>query len=84
MIPARTSVREGQEVTSSTQAPIAAKIENLRFLPPVPGLGDVQAQTLELAVANATLLKQDPATALKEAAGRATKLMEANKAKFGG
>jgi len=83
MIPARTSVREGQEVTSSTQAPIASQIENLRFLPPVPGLGDVQAQTLEVAVAEAMLGKKDPATALKEAEGKATKLMEDNRQKFG-
>jgi multiple sugar transport system substrate-binding protein len=84
MIPARKSVRDTPEVQKSTQGPIASQIQNLRFLPPVPGLGDVQAQTLEIAVANATLLKQDPAAALKDAAGKATQLMQANKAKFGG
>ncbi len=84
MVPARKSIRETAEVQNAPQGVIAKQIENLRFLPPVPGLGDVQAQTLEIAVANAVLGKQDPATALKEQAGRATKLMEANKAKFGG
>jgi len=84
MVPARKSIRESAEVQNSPQGPIAKQIENLRFLPPVPGLGDVQAQTLEIAVANAVLGKQDPATALKEQAAKATKLMEDNKKKFGG
>jgi multiple sugar transport system substrate-binding protein len=84
MIPARKSVRDTAAVVNSPQGPIAKQIENLRFLPPVPGLGDVQSQTLEVAVANAVLLKQAPEAALKEAAAKATKLMEANKAKFGG
>jgi multiple sugar transport system substrate-binding protein len=83
MIPARKSVRETAQVQNSTQGPIAAKIETMRFLPPVPGLGDVQAQTLEIAVAEATLLKAEPADALKTAASKASTLMEANKKKFG-
>jgi multiple sugar transport system substrate-binding protein len=84
MIPARKSVRDTAAVQGAPQGPIAKQIQNLRFLPPIPGVGDVQSQTLEIAVANAVLLKQDPATALKEAAAKASKLMEANKAKFGG
>jgi len=83
MIPARQSVRDSPEVSGSTQAPIAANIANLRFLPSVPGLGSVQAETLELAVAEAILGKKDPETALKEAAAKATKLMEANLKKYG-
>ncbi len=83
MIPARKSVREGADVTSSTQAPIAATIDSMRFLPPVPGLGDVQGQTLEIAVNEATLLKKSPADALRDAAGKATKAMEANLEKYG-
>jgi multiple sugar transport system substrate-binding protein len=84
MIPARKSVRDTAAVVNAPQGPIAKQIENLRFLPPIPGVGDVQSQTLEIAVANAVLLKQAPDAALKEAAAKATKLMEANKAKFGG
>lgn len=84
MIPARTSVRESAGVTSATQAPVAAQIGAMRFLPPVPGLGQVQSETLELAVNEAVLLKKSPADALKEAATKATQLMEANLAKFGG
>lgn len=84
MIPASKDVREGDAVTRSTQAPVAEKTDAMRFLPPVPGVGDVQAQTLELAVADATLLKKDPASALQEAARKATALMEENLKKFGG
>jgi multiple sugar transport system substrate-binding protein len=83
MVPARTSVRESAEVKKTTQAPIAAEIGQMKFLPPIPGLGDVQVQTLEIAVAKAALLRTPPAQALKEQAARATKLMQANQKKFG-
>ena len=83
MVPARASVRESAAVTQTTQAPIAAEIDDMRFLPPVPGLGDVQVQTLEIAVAEATLGKKSPEEALKEQAARATKLMQDNQKKFG-
>jgi multiple sugar transport system substrate-binding protein len=84
MIPARKSVREEAAVTDSTQAPVAEKIDNMKFLPPVPGVGDVQAQTLEIAVADAVLGKRKPADALKSEASKASQLMEENKKKFGG
>jgi multiple sugar transport system substrate-binding protein len=84
MIPARNSVRESADVQSTTQAPVAAKIDAMRFLPAVPGLGQVQTETLELAVNEATLMKKSPADALHDAAAQATKLMEANLEKFGG
>ncbi len=83
MVPARKSVRDSAAVKDTTQAPIAAQIDKLKFLPPVPGLGDVQAQTLEIAVADAVLGKEQPANALKQAASKASKLMEQNKKKFG-
>ncbi len=83
MVPARKSVRESAAVQQSTQAPIAAQIDKLKFLPAIPGVGDVQAQTLEIAVAEATLGKADPAAALRDQAGKATKLMQANLKKFG-
>jgi multiple sugar transport system substrate-binding protein len=83
MVPARKSVRETDAVKNSMQGPIAAEIDNLRFLPPIPGVGDVQAQTLEIAVTNALVGKQQPAEALQTAASKASQLMEANKKKFG-
>ena len=83
MIPARKSVRETEAVTSSTQGPIAKKIDKLKFLPPIPGVGDAQAQTLEIAVADAVLGKRKPDQALKEEAAKCSKLMEANLKKYG-
>jgi multiple sugar transport system substrate-binding protein len=83
MVPARKSVRETAEVKGTTQAPIVEQIAEMKFLPPVPGIGDVQSQTLELAVADAMLGKREPAAALKAEAAKATKLMEANQKKFG-
>ncbi len=83
MIPARKSVREEAAVTDSTQGPVAEKIDTMKFLPPVPGLGDVQAQTLEIAVADAVLGKKQPAEALKSAASKASQLMEENLKKYG-
>jgi len=82
MVPARKSVRDTAKVQDTVQGPIADQIDTLKFLPPVPGLGDVQAQTLEIAVADAVLGKQQPAGALQAAASKASKLMEANKKKF--
>jgi len=84
MIPARKTVRESADVTAMTQAPVAEKIDTMKFLPPIPGLGDVQAQTLEIAVNEATLLNRSPADALKDAAAKATSAMQANLKKYGG
>ena len=58
MIPARTSVRESSDVQSSTQAPVAKKIDAMHFLPPIPGVADISTQTIEIAVADAVLGKQ--------------------------
>ncbi len=46
MIPARNSAREEPEYTDSVQAGLQDQVEALHFLPPVPGLGDVQIPTL--------------------------------------
>jgi multiple sugar transport system substrate-binding protein len=83
MIPARNSAREEAAYTDSKQYVLNDYLENLHFLPPVPGLGDVQPQTLEVAVNEAVLQKTPVQEALSKAAGNATKLMEANLKKFG-
>lgn len=83
MIPARTSVREGGALDGTVQEPIAERIDVMRFLPAVPGLGMVQADTLEVAVSDAVLGKAAPDEALTREAERATQLMEENLAKFG-
>ena len=82
MVPARKSVRESAQVGKTTPAPIVEEIAQMKFLPPIPGLPDISGQTLEIAVADAILGKQKPDAALKDAAAKATKLMQANKKKY--
>jgi multiple sugar transport system substrate-binding protein len=84
MIPARQSVRDSGVLDGTVQAPIAEQIDSMRFLPPVPGLGPVQAETLEIAVSDAILGKATVEEALTREAERATKLMEENAERFGG
>jgi multiple sugar transport system substrate-binding protein len=83
MIPARNEARETAEFKDSPQSALTAAIPAMRFLPSVPGVPDVQAQTLEIAVSEAVLGRLSPAEALTGAAGRATQLLEANLDKFG-
>jgi multiple sugar transport system substrate-binding protein len=82
MIPARNDARETQEFQSSPQAALAAAVPDMRFLPAVPGVPDVQVQTLEIAVSNAILGRESPEEALTSAADRATELLQANLDKF--
>jgi multiple sugar transport system substrate-binding protein len=83
MIPARNSAREETDYTDSPQYALREQVDALHFLPPVPGLGDVQVPTLEVAVNEAVLGKTPPADALAKQAANATKLMEQNLEKFG-
>ncbi|MCU1635122.1 MAG: transporter substrate-binding protein [Cryobacterium sp.] len=84
MIPARLSVRDSGVLDGTVQEPIAEQIDNMRFLPPVPGVGTVQAETLEVAVANGVLGKSSPEDSLKTEAKKATQLLEKNLKSFGG
>ena len=83
MIPARLSQREGDALADMPQAVIAEEIENMRFLPAVPGLGGVQTEALEPAVADAILGEAPPAEALEAAANKANQLLERNREQFG-
>jgi len=83
MIPARNSAREEPEFTDSVQYAIKDQIDGLHFLPPVPGLGDIQPQTLEVAVNEAVLGKKSAGDALSGSANNATELMQQNLEKFG-
>lgn len=83
MIPARNESRESKEFTDSPQAALAPAIPTMRFLPSVPGVPDVQTQTLETAVSEAVLGRLAPDVALRDAADRATQLLQANLDKFG-
>lgn len=84
MIPARNSAREDSAYTDSPQAVLNDYLENLHFLPAVPGLGDVQPQTLEVAVNEAILGKATPEATLSKNQDNASELMKDNQAKFGG
>ena len=82
MIPARSAARQSPEFLESPQAALSEAIETMRFLPPIAAVGEVQVQTLETAVANAVLGRDDPAAALKAAAQQATAIMQGNLRKF--
>ena len=84
MIPARLSVRESGALDGLPQAAIAEKIDAMRFLPPVPGVGTVQAEALEPAVAQTILGQAEAEAALGSAAEKATELMQENLESFGG
>jgi multiple sugar transport system substrate-binding protein len=82
-IPARASVRESQGFQDlQPQAKLAEQIPNLHFVPPVPGIGDVQPTTFDQAVNEAVLLRKEPKAALDEAAERANQLLEENRQKY--
>lgn len=83
MIPARESIRE-EAVSGTSQEPIAELLDSVRFLPPVPGIGTVQAETLEQAVSSGVLGQEEPQAALETAQERATELMQENLESFGG
>ena len=82
-MPARNSVRESAEFTAlKDQATLATQINDLHFPPPVAGIGDAMPE-FEKALNAAVLGGQDPKTVLSDAAGRATKILEANAKKYG-
>jgi multiple sugar transport system substrate-binding protein len=84
MIPALNSAREEPAFTDSVQYGIREQVEALHFLPAIPGLGDVQLPTLEVAVNEAILGQTAPDEALSKQASNATEMMQDNLEKFGG
>jgi multiple sugar transport system substrate-binding protein len=84
MIPARLSVRESGVLDDAPQGVIAEQIENMRFLPPVPGVGTVQAEALEPAVSEVILGEAEAQARLTTATEQATELMKRNLESFGG
>jgi multiple sugar transport system substrate-binding protein len=82
-IPARTSVRESGEFEDLTeQSTLAQQVPYLRFNPQITGVYEIQT-VLDAAYNEAVLLAKDPKTSLDEAAGRADKLLEENRQKYG-
>ncbi|HLL33332.1 MAG TPA: ABC transporter substrate-binding protein [Streptomyces sp.] len=82
MIPARNSVRAQAEVARLPQTPLAQDVDVFRFLPTLPGLGDVQIAALELAVQKAVLGQKSPAASLAEGVRTADKMLAENKQKY--
>jgi multiple sugar transport system substrate-binding protein len=82
-VPARNSVRESPEFAALTeQAALAKQIDHLHFPPAVAGIGDAYVE-FEKALNEVVSGGKDPKTSLSDAAGRATKILEANKKKYG-
>lgn len=82
-IPARASVRDSEEFQNlQPQATLAEQIPSFHFVPPVPGIGEVQTTTFEQAVNEAVLLRKEPQQALDEAAERANQLLEENRQRY--
>jgi multiple sugar transport system substrate-binding protein len=84
-VPARKSVRESQEFKSlKEQSQFAKEVAYVHFVPPVPGIADVQVGSFDIAVNEAILLKKEPKAALDEAASKANQLLEENRQKYQG
>lgn len=82
-IPARNTVRESAEFEGlEHQAELAKQQDYVVFFPSWPGIGDVIAE-MEQAVNRAVLGKQSPQASLAQAAGKADKLLQDNKKKYG-
>lgn len=82
-VPARTSVRDSAEFQAlPEQAALAQQVDALHFLPPVAGIGDAMTEW-DKALNEAVLGTKSPQAALSDAAGRATKILEANSKKYG-
>jgi multiple sugar transport system substrate-binding protein len=82
-VPAREDARESQEFESLQWQPVfAEEIPYIHFPPPVPGIGDVYTATLDPAINEVVLLKNEPKAALDEAATQADQLLEENRQKY--
>ena len=82
MVPALNSVRENPEFKTKVEVnEFAKELDYIRFVPPIPGVNDVMPE-YQAAVSSGMTGKEDIATALSEAAGRADKILAANKKKY--
>lgn len=82
-VPARNSVRESAEFKAlEGQSILAQQIDDLRFPPTVPGIGDTMSE-FEKALNSAVLGGVDPAKALGDSAQRAQQILTAAAKKYG-
>jgi multiple sugar transport system substrate-binding protein len=83
-VPARNEVRDSAEFKALTsQATLGAQIDAVHFAPSIPGIQDAYLEW-EKALNEAVLGTKQPQAALSDAAGRADKILQANKQKYGG
>lgn len=83
-VPARRSIREGAQFQElREQATLGEQIDDVAFPPAMPGIQEA-IREIETALNQAVLLKKSPQQALADAAGRADKILEANRKKYGG
>lgn len=83
-IPARNSARDTEEFQSLTEVgELATQIDDLRFLPSVPGIGDCMAE-FDRALNEAVLGGEDPASILADTAQRAQQILDDNAARYDG
>jgi len=83
MIPAYNPARNSPEFKSMPQSALADQIENFHYMPSLPGIGEVNVQTIELAVSEAVLGRLTPKAALDQQAARADEILASNAVKFG-
>jgi multiple sugar transport system substrate-binding protein len=82
MVPARNSVRENPDFKTKVEVnEFAKELDYIHFVPPIPGVNDVMPE-YQAAVSTGMTGKKDIAAALSEAAGRADKILAANKKKY--
>lgn len=81
-VPARRSARESAEFAAlAPQVAVAEQVDDLRFIPSVPGIGDAVGE-LYTALNEAVLLTKDPAEALADAARRADQVLADNRDRY--
>lgn len=82
-VPARKSVLDSKEFQAlSPENAFAKELPYVHFPPALAGIGDALAQMYD-AVQAAVLGKSDPASALKSAAAKSTKIVQDNAKKYG-
>jgi multiple sugar transport system substrate-binding protein len=82
-VPARNEVRDSAEFKAlKGQATLGSQVNDLHFPPSVPGIQDAFLEW-EKALNESVLGIKQPQAALSDAAGRANKILEANKKKYG-
>jgi multiple sugar transport system substrate-binding protein len=64
------------------QSTLAQQVDYVHFVPPEPGIADVQVGSFDQAINEAVLLRKEPKAALDDAAQKADQLLEENRQKY--